>query len=268
MRRCLVVPVMLMSGWVAPQALAQAPASSTCRPVEVVPGPGAAEPLQAHQRLALIERGSVPCVHQDSGRPTTCTFRRGGAGDPRRASGRWLSDSDGRRYALAGQPISRGGRGTADHVVAARVVDGTVPCVAAPATRGTQNVPIGHELAVACVVETSGATHNRSGQPLRNVATLPVCTRTHPHPDGAQLHSSDPATGVYCYIGAGAGLNDPNGQERDASGNYLPGCHVLWNSGLEVFAAKRPVVRGYPKRVDDRSELAWRTYVSGVRIAN
>jgi hypothetical protein len=258
-------------GLVAPAALAQEPAVSRCSPVAGVPHPRAlseTEQFQAGRRLALIENGSVPCVHQDTGRTTTCTFRTGVRGGKRNASGSWLAAEDGRRYAPAGQPVSRDGRRPGDHVIAARVVDGAVPCVAAAATRGTSGVPVGQELHGACIVETPNASTNTTGQPLRNVATIPVCTRTHPHPDGASVHSFDPAAGVYCYVGAGAGLNAWNGQERDANGNYLPVCHVLWSSGLEVFAAKRPATKGYPRRVDTKSELAWRPYVSSVRIAN
>ena len=87
-----------------------------------------------------------------------------------------------------------------------------------------------------------GSPVNASGLPLRHYASLPVCTSSYPHPDGARLHSADPANGVYCYVGEGAGLNDPNGIERDRRGYAIGGkpyCHVGWSGGVEVFVGKR-----------------------------
>jgi hypothetical protein len=222
--------------------------ASGCRPVLLAQhglAQSAKTAWRPGQRLALIESGSVSCLHQETGRATTCVFRAGARAEAGHASARWRLGADGRRYARVGQPIARDGRPGGDHVIAARFVDGAVSCVGAGTSRATTGVPIGQELEVACVVATMNASHNRTGQALRNVSTIPVCTRTHPHPDGAKLLSADRAAGVYCYIGEGAGLNDENGQVRDAKGNHLPGCHVLWHNGLEVFAAKRPAVRGY-----------------------
>lgn len=124
------------------------------------------------------------------------------------------------------------------------------------------------ELARMCATEVMGSAANAGGRPLRNYATLAVCTSSHPHPDGARLVSADRAAGVYCYIGEGAGMNDRNGQERDREGRPLLGpgtCHIAWSGGYEVFVAKRPATN--KNKVIANSPIVWRP-VAPARIAN
>ena len=82
-------------------------------------------PFMTTQRLALIENGTVGCAHRETFETARCTFNvqqdaRGeaGAAGPLAAhsgaSGHWVEDAKGRRYAVAGQAIAlngaRGGR--------------------------------------------------------------------------------------------------------------------------------------------------------------
>jgi len=250
---------------------------SKCSPLEVSavhPLPRAGEnPFMTTQRLALIENGTVPCLHGGTLEATRCSFIVEQPPDARLAvSGHWVQDAKGRRYALAGQPLALDGARKGPYIVAAAVENDTVPCVMGARSRDMAAASASEELAGFCLVETMGSSTNRSGRPLENHATIPVCTSSYPHPDGARLHSADRAAGIYCYIGQGAGLNDHNGRERDHRGSYLKGnqyCHVSWSGGVEVFVGKRPATVSYPApgRVNPRTPIVWRP-VSSVRVAN
>jgi hypothetical protein len=216
----------------------------------------------ANHRLAPIVKGKVWCLHHETLEPFECAFTE--------ASGCTLETERG-LYTTVGQLISRDGEPggpDAEYVVAARISeDLTVPCVHPNAMPG---VPPSCELGGAAVRETGLSATNATGQLLRHHCTLTVCTSSHPHPDDAQLVGS--ASGPsFCYSGFGAALNDINGHEADERRLYLPGAafvHVVWNSGLEVPAAKRPSVRGFPKVVDPNSPVVWRAFVAGVRIGS
>jgi hypothetical protein len=128
------------------------------------------------------------------------------------------------------------------------------------------------ELSGSCLLEISLSAGNAAGTPLINHATLNVCTSSFPHPDGAKLVSillPDSGGISYCYTGPGAGLNDPNGTERDAGGVYYSDpnyCHVVWSQGYEVPAAKRPsVVFG---QVNILTPIVWRVVAPRVQIAS
>ena len=106
-------------------------------------------------------------------------------------------------------------------------------------TTGASFTLAGTELPGACVSESLNSSTNASGQLLKNYATIPVCTTSNPLPDGAQLHSSDPAAGIYCFI------------------------------DYEVPAAKRPATTGtYPRQINTKTPILWRPFVSGVKFAN
>ena len=206
-------------------------------------------------------------------------------------SGNWLKASDGNRYALVGQAIALDGTRGGDYIIGARVASGTsllpagailsVPATATVACIGASGrdaagTMTGTSLLFSCTLETLNAETNGNCQPLRNVSTIPVCTSSNPHPDGAEMLSADPQANVYCYRGAGAGLNDINGQERDERGVYLTGdgqynpCHFVVSGGVGVPAAKRPATRSLPfpgsVRVD--TPLRWRVYSPYVTVAN
>jgi hypothetical protein len=181
------------------------------------------------------------------------------------------------RYALVGESISRDGRAGGSYVVAAPVGNTrTSPCAKLPERPTLRRfdvaaTPTDMELGTSCTIETMSASTNASGRPLQNFATREVCTSSHPHPDGATL-TSNPAPGIYCYQGRGAGLNDANGTERDERGTYLTGsvhCHTALSGGYEIFVGKRPAVRNHPQpaKVDPTTPLVWRP-VTNVRIAN
>lgn len=213
-------------------------------------------------RLAPVVDGKVRCLHLETLEPFECAFTH--------ASGCMVETERG-LYATVGQLISRDGEPGgpyADYVVAASIGDDlSVPCLDPSLVPG---VPPGCELGGAAVLETGLSPFNATGQPLRHHCRLPVCTSSHPHPDGAELVGGSGGP-PFCYSGPGAALNDINGREADERSVYLPGAafvHVVWNSGLEVPAAKRPSVRGWPKVVDPNSPIVWRAFASGVKIGS
>jgi hypothetical protein len=258
-------------------AVSAEPQISTCEPIIVSnvhrASPAAKnDPFPRRQRLGLIENGTVPCIHGDRAEPTRCAFLALDFAKGGKASGHWVEDKQGRRFAPIGQTLTKEGRRGGMYVVAALVTNNTVPCIEYAASRDVVGTSGSVELDPGCITETMGSSSNASGRPLRNYATIPVCTTSHPHPDGATLQSANKAAGTYCYIGEGAGLNDHNGRERDQRGNYLTGagnCHVGWSGGVEVFVGKRPATIAYPPpgRVNPNSPIVWRP-ITSVRVAN
>jgi hypothetical protein len=259
------VAVTFTAGSASPAAAA--PDQSACRPVPVQSFHGGGR-MEAYCRLARVERGSVPCVTLNSAKPGRCRFTT--------ESGRWLRSTSGAMYAMAGQRISRLGAPGGNRVIASPA--GKAPCVedAKPKAKLSDmaGTATGYELAGSCTVEVMGSATNASGLPLRNYATLEVCSTTHNSIDqAAAIFTGSPSPGVFCYRGQGAGLNDVNGTERDAANRYLLGneaCHVSWSGGWEVYVAKRPSTRNWPAptRVDPNTPILWRPVAHGVRIAN
>jgi hypothetical protein len=250
----------------APAVAAPVPARSACRPVAVQSFHGGKR-MEAYCRLARVEHGSVPCLTLDAGKPGRCRFTTN--------SGRWLRSTSGAMYARAGQRISRLGAPGGNRVIASPA--GKAPCVEDPKPKArlsdAAGTATGYELGWQCTVEVMLSSSNATGLPLRNYATQEVCSTTHGSPDQANaIFTRSPEPGVFCYRGEGAGLNDPNGTERDITNRYLPGwqaCHIVWSGGYEVFAAKRPATRNWPApgRVDWNTPIVWRP-VTSVRVAN
>ena len=263
---------------------------SVCQPVQVkgfqTQNFAVANPFVGNSRLALVSKASklhptpnVPCVNVETLQNGTCSFFTDQSHihlkyDPVKHvgnTGSWLLGGDGNIYAQAGQRVDPTGTVEGDWVVAATISEkGTVPCVP-PKGRDSAGTAPGSELAGSCIIETMLASQNKSTNYLKNVATVPVCTGTYPHPDKAVLVSQ--GVGFYCYKADGAGLNDLNGTERDYTGVYLPGsdyCHVAWNGPLEVLAAKRPATKTipYPGKVSPTTEFVWRPVDDRVPIAN
>jgi hypothetical protein len=245
--------------------------ASICKPVTVDTEhtlPEAEDDVFApNQRLALIEDGTVPCVHIETFEAAQCSFRTSAhAGEG--MSGNWIQDKRGRRFAQAGQRIHKSGKRNGEYVIAVRPVGNTVACIGASGADAT-GTSTSTELAGSCVIERMDSAVNVTGLRLENYATRAVCSSDNPHPDGAQQISADPANGVYCYIGRGAGLNDVNGTERDSSGIYMTGperCHVAMSSGFEVVAAKRPAAN--KGKLIPKSPIRWRPLLQGVAVAN
>jgi hypothetical protein len=241
------------------------------------------EPFRGNRRLALIEGGTVPCVEVDTMETTRCVFWSGddpGTSRTLRASGPWMEDTEGRRWAVVGQPVTRDGSLASGAFIVATMPDaeGAAPCVAA-----SGHDAVGEAGAVngtdSCWLETPNAETNASGLPLQNVVTRYVGTTSVPHPDGAELVSFDAGTGVAWYTGRGAALNDTAGTERDEYGIYYDAlnnpiynfpCHVIDFMGYQVPAAKRPSTRStpYPGSVDVRSRIRWLVSNPYVMIAN
>jgi hypothetical protein len=248
---------------------AEQPTTSPCRPVPVADTHG--KGFEAFCRLAYIDHGTVPCLSINTAKPRTCRFT------PR--SGAWLESTSGAAYALAGQSISPRGVKGGNYVIASRrsrkdpppcMQDPKAPKASAADSAGTS---ASTELASSCTVEVFGSAKNASGLALANYATRPVCSSTHDSFDQLTAqYLGSPEPGVWCYKGQGAGLNDPNGTERNSSNVYLTGskrCHVAWSGGYEVFAAKRPATISYPApgRVDTKSPIVWRP-VTSILVAN
>jgi hypothetical protein len=247
---------------------------SGCAPVQAATLHGAPELFLGNARLALIEDGKVPCLHTERITKAKCAF----LGD---ASGAWLESSAG-SYALAGQPISRKGEPDGEYVIASQLnADLSVPCIE-PAGGDTGGTSTGTELAASCAIEAFLSERNATGYPLENFATREVCTSSYPHPEligegGPTLvRCSDTEIEPFycCWTGEGAGLNDPNGHERNAGGSYFTGashyCHAAASGGVTVYAAKRPKTASAPPpiRIVKDSPLAWRPVSPLADIAN
>jgi hypothetical protein len=228
------------------------------------------KPLPANTRLALITDGRVPCIslEDQNAKPATCKL-------PGTAV---TVDTKAGSFAQVGQsiPVTQADGSVQVYVVASKVtatstrlgVKYTVPCTA-PAGADTAGTAVGQELAGACIVETMGVADNAALHKESNYATRTVCG-TGANPDALNAPVSKNGT-VVCYLGEGAGLNDINGTERDKTNTYLKGsdrCHVGWNSGHEVPAAKRPATYSYPVKVNENTPVVWRAVASGISIAN
>jgi Tol biopolymer transport system component len=269
--------------------------TSTCRPVtpaavhrgrrNVVDFMG--EPFLGNRRLGLIEDGTVPCVEVDTMETTRCLFWT--ADDPatsrtrRHPSGPWLEDTEGRRWAVVGQPVTRDGSLSSGAFIVGTIpdADGSVPCMAASGNdvagimlevRGDDGTPEGTDLSATGILEQAGWEGNFGDMLLQNVATLLVGTTSVPHPDGAMQVGFDPSTGVAWYTGIGAAVNDVNG-ERDPWGFYYGAdwsLHFITVNGVQVPAAKRPSTRSYPPpgQIDFRSRIRWLPVNPYLNIAN
>jgi hypothetical protein len=111
------------------------PALSVCKPITAAAAhrlsPAGEDPFPVHQRLALIENGTVPCVDWDGLETTRCAFRTDRVSARASVSGDWLEDKHGRRFAPVGQPLGKDGARGGPYVVATQLVGNAVPCVAA-----------------------------------------------------------------------------------------------------------------------------------------
>ena len=208
---------------------------------------------RANYRLTPIVKGKVHGLHFETAELTEFPFPRD--------TGCWAEGPDG-EYAAVGQAIARGGEHGWDHVVAAKIgKDHSIFCIDPHHTFDVPGVPAGCELGGGAVLETLNSAANATGRLLQHFCPRQVCTSSHPHPDGAELAGSD-AGPIFCYSGRGAGFNDLNGREADESGVYLKGSqfmHVLYVSGYETLAAKRPATSGgWPLKLNANSPVVWR----------
>ena len=249
------------------------PAKSPCDPVPLHQVIG--RKVEDNCRISEIKHGRVPCLSVNTGRPAKCAFSK--------HHERWLRSKSGRAFAVVGDPVSKTQRAKAKYVVATRVGEKkVVPCADTPdapkrAERDTAGAPSGSELAVTCVLEAIGKPWNVSGEPMDNVTTRTVCMSNAAdlqidlNNSPTSVTSPPPPPGSTCWIGDGAGLNDPNGTERNAYGVYRSGphrCHIIVSNGYETYAAKRPATTGYPAKVDFTSPSLWRPYTPYVSVAN
>ncbi|MPY99817.1 MAG: hypothetical protein GEU97_17850 [Actinophytocola sp.] len=240
---------------------------SQTTPIKATKLHGKPKSFLGNMRLGKITKGTVPCLHVETAESATCKFGR--------KSGKWLESTKG-PFAVTGQAVTLDGKPGGEYVTATKISpDGTVPGLE-PTGNDTAGTPGESEtLDGAAIIEDMGAAYNASGRDLVNYATLEVCTSSYPHPDGTPLRSYywTGSTYVFCYVGTGAGLNDPNGTERDAYGNYYRGSeysHVTMSPDYyETPAAKRPatIPYPYPGTINRESPLVWRP-VSTVTIAN
>jgi hypothetical protein len=252
------------------KAPADLPAKSTCDPVPLHQVIG--RKVEDNCRISQIKHGKVPCLEVDTGRTAKCRFHSDRE--------RWLRSKTGRRFAVVGDPIAKGKGHRGSYVIAERA--GTKkqsPCAETGSqghAKDSAGALHGSELGGTCNIELLGAYPNASHLPMDNVATRTVCSTTQPA-FGSDTNNSataqpSPEPGVvFCWTGDGAGLNDPNGTERDAQGVYIPGqahCHLVISNGYESYASKRPAVVGYPAHVDIHSPILWRPVASNVRVAN
>ena len=194
------------------------PEVSSCRPITPAaahPDPNACtvgdfmgDAFRANRRLTPIEDGTVPCVEVDTMEVARCSFRTGpdlgdGGRLARPPSGPWIEDTEGQRYAGAGQPVMLDDDPAAGAYVVGTVpeADGRVPCVGATGQDSAGTVA-GSDLSADCVVETAGAETNALTVDsrglryrLRNYVTRYVGTSSLIHPEGVEPVAVDPVRG-------------------------------------------------------------------------
>jgi hypothetical protein len=256
------------------------PKKLTCDEVRIVSAQGRL--VHNGCRIAPVEHGKVRCVHGLKMTVRNCRFTR--------RSGAFVRDATGTMWALVGQSISRSGKKGGPYLTASPIEDrNRVPCGDVPDSvlravhgKDTAGQYSGVDLGGACVAEKYLVGTNYGARPLQNVATKPVCS-TYPHPEIENYQVTiatvaPPAgapPGTRCWVGKGAGLNDPAGRERDKDGWYLTGgvaCHqTVVGSGIYatgVIVAKRPATTaGSTPQVRYDTPIVWRP-VSPARIAN
>ena len=228
--------------------------------------------IMGNTNLAPIRRGRVPTLDPATNKTVYARFKSN--------SGKWVTTRNGKRYALAGQWISRRGRRDGNLIIAAPVTPKhRVLCTPRMGLRAsaadTASYASDGTLPGGGYTETSLSARNVTDRLLDNVATRDVCSNQSVHPDGAARSATNPnpSPGLWCYSGRGAALNDPNGMERYSpalGGTYIDSPyhrHYVIYSGMTVPAAKRPST--YPDgRVIPNSPIVWRIVAKNATIAN
>jgi hypothetical protein len=250
------------------------PMKSKCDPVPMdkLIGKG----LMDNCRISEVIDGKVGCVNPSTGKGGRCAFSKRGS--------RWMRSRSDRIFAVVGDPVAKREKGRKRFVVAAPVGDkDESPCAEIDKKdrpRAERDAPstaeVGTPLSTMCRIELGGSAWNRSGKPMDNFATRPVCMNNWNDlwiDLASTVGAGSPEPGVRCFYGEGAGLNDPNGTERQSNGQYFAGgdhCHIVMHNGWEVYAAKRPNIQGIPPppRAVKNSASLWRPYYPGVAIAN
>jgi len=216
---------------------------------------------RVNYRLTPIVRGKVHCLHVETAKLVELAFPRD--------TGSWAEGAQG-EFAAIGQAISRDGEPGGDYIVATRVARGSIPCIDLRGVKDTVGAAAGCELIGGAVHEVLNSAANASGKPLQHFCSLPVWTSGNPHPDGAEQIGTDGT--LFCYSGRGAALNDMNGREADAAGNYLPSSrfpHVIYVGGYLTIAAKRPATAGgWPIKVQRNSPIVWRPVSPNLTIGS
>ena len=233
-----------------------------CEPVAVRDAHGGH--IRANTSLAPVHAGRVLTLDPETGATAQTRF----------TGKRWVTATDGTRYAVANQRIARGGRTVL--VASPMRPDQRIPCtrrerVTAHAADTASSTADG-SLGSGGYLEKAASTANVSGRPIENYATRPVCGSTPAHPDGAPI-VSQPRSDMWCFSYRGAGMNDVNGAERYSpaqGGTYIDDPyhrHFIVYNGATVPAAKRPAV--YPDcRPVPGSPIAWRPVAKNCNIAN
>jgi len=239
----------------------------TCRMIAVSAEHGG--PIAGRSRLSRIVHGRVLSMNPNTGRTSMVRFTK--------RSGRWLESASGAHYAVSGQAISRDGRAGGGYVIAAQLAGHrSVPCakpsgLQALAADTASAEAAGTNLTSSAVEETPGSTRNRA-RLLENYSTQKLCLTTPTHPDGAP-QISHPSSGVWCYRGRGAWLNDPRGTEwrmpeAPFAGGYFidtEHTHVILYNNAVVPAAKRPATKPNGEMIVN-SPIAWRPYAPNLRF--
>lgn len=253
---------------------------ASCSPVEVTTVHG--DGFLGNNRLALIENGTVPCLHVEEATRATCAFSTVSGHE----SGEWLESPQG-NFAKTGQSLTLNGIPGGDYVIAAKVSDAEpAPCIEPTSMDVAGRLAEGTELVSTCVVEEFNQEWNALSAVygywrLANYTEMEVCSANDPdkhlHPDFGVFVRSYASPGsatvdTFCYSFYHAALNDLNGTERDDTLTYYTDeehCHMGVSSGVEVPAAKRPATFSLPApgRVNTKSLIMWRP-VSPIDIGN
>ena len=169
-------------------------------------------------QLARIRDGEVLALNADTTAKTTIRFTS--------HSGRWLQSKTGARCALAGQSLTCDGRRGGAYLIAAKVnKDRSVLCAWTSDLRAHAADSAGNVAVPVRICRPLGSSRKPYPPEMSRVS----CCRTTRSRRSARtrrriwtaLRVSNPFTGVWCYRGRGAFLNDPYGRERDQYSNYL-----------------------------------------------
>ncbi|TYL51167.1 hypothetical protein [Agromyces mariniharenae] len=202
-------------------------------------------------RLAPLVHGKVAALHLETLDLATCDFNE---------QIDWVGTDDG-VFVRVGATLSLDGEPGGSYTIAAPINDdGAVPALRVGESDNAPGIPADIELHTAIIREEGNSPVNAGGFRLLHFTQSVICSSDNPHPDGARPISGGPP---WCYTGEGAALNNRFGVQFDRYGRRIYDFeHVLWYSGYEVIASKRPNTKRYPVPVrwSTTTPIRWRPY--------
>jgi len=202
-------------------------------------------------RLSPVVHGKVAALHLETLEVASCDFNE---------QIDWVGTDDG-VFARVGGTLSLDGEPGGSYTVAAPIDDdGAIPALRVGESDDVAGIPAGSKLGEPGIREEPNSAANAGGFRLLHFTRAVVCSSDNPHPDGALPISGGPP---WCYTGEGVAFNNRDGAQFNQDGwRVYRFYHVIWYSGYEVLAAKRPSVKHYPLPAYywPKSPIRWRLY--------